>query len=43
MKIPIQGMRNLDDQSLPVINFGREPGTKGYRLYNQDEKKNLCE
>lgn len=32
MKVPSPGLKKLDDRSLPVINLGREPGTKGYRL-----------
>lgn len=39
MRISSQGMQKLDDRSMPVINLGREPGTKGYRLFNPDEKK----
>lgn len=32
MKIPGVHTQKLDDRSRKVINLGREPGTKGYRL-----------
>lgn len=31
-------MQKLDDRSMPVINLGWEPGTKGYHLYSPHEK-----
>lgn len=39
MKVPTPGLKKLDDRSLAVINLGREPGTKGYRLYDPDQKR----
>lgn len=39
MRIPNQGTRKLDDRSLVVINLGKEPGTKGYRLFSPKENK----
>lgn len=38
MKIPINKVKKLDDRSKQVINLGREPGTKAYRLF--DPKNN---
>ncbi|WCJ34767.1 Retrovirus-related Pol polyprotein from transposon TNT 1-94 [Euphorbia peplus] len=34
MKIPSVHVRKLDDRSKQVVHFGREPGTKAYRLYD---------
>lgn len=34
MKIPNVQTKKLDDRSKPVINLGKEPGTKAYRLYD---------
>lgn len=39
MRVPSQGMKKLDDRSVLVINLGREPGTKGYRLFCPEENK----
>ncbi|KAL8107461.1 hypothetical protein AgCh_024027 [Apium graveolens] len=39
MRIPSKGMKKLDDRSLPVIHLGREPGIKGYCLYNPEKQK----
>ncbi|KAL8094205.1 hypothetical protein AgCh_035908 [Apium graveolens] len=39
IRIPSLGMKKLDDRSMPVMNLGREPGTKGYRLFSPDENK----
>lgn len=36
MKTSSKGVRKLDDRSKRVINLGKEPGTKGYRLYDPD-------
>lgn len=32
MKIPSNQLTKLDDRSRQVVNLGKEPGTKGYRL-----------
>lgn len=34
MKIPSVDTRKLDDRSKVVVNLGKEPGTKAYRLYD---------
>lgn len=34
MKIPQVHTRKLDDRSIQVINLGKEPGTKAYRLFD---------
>lgn len=39
MKVPSQGTQKLDDRSMPIINFGKESGTKGYRSYSLEKKK----
>ncbi|KAL8116648.1 hypothetical protein AgCh_022990 [Apium graveolens] len=39
MKIPNTQLRKLDDRSKPVINLGKEPGTKAYRLYDPESKQ----
>lgn len=39
MKIPSVKTTKLDDRSRLVINLGKEPGTKGYRLYDLVSKK----
>ena len=39
MKIPSNQVRKLDDRSKPVINLGKEPGTKAYRLYDPELKQ----
>lgn len=39
MKIPSQHVRKLDDRSKAVINLGKEPGTKAYRLYDPADNK----
>lgn len=38
MKIPSVHMKKLDDRSKVVINLGKEPGTKAYRLYDPENK-----
>lgn len=37
MKIPSQKVKKLDDRSVCVVNLGKEPGSKAYRLYNPVE------
>lgn len=39
MRTPGNQMQKLDDRSVPVINLGKEPGTKGYRLYDSSSCK----
>ena len=39
MKIPSVHTKKLDDRSMEVINLGREPGTKAYRLYDPVSKR----
>lgn len=39
MGVPNQGMKKLDDRSVLVINLGRGPGTKGYKLFNPEDNK----
>lgn len=39
MKTPSVHNTKLDDRSKKVINLGREPGTKGYRLYDPKENR----
>ena len=34
MKVPVVHTTKLDDRSILVVHFGREPGTKAYRLYD---------
>lgn len=36
MKIPRVKVKKLDDRSKKVVYLGREPGTKGSRLYDSD-------
>lgn len=36
MKVPKVNVSKLDDRSMKVINLGREPGSKAYRLYEPD-------
>lgn len=39
MKQPAAHTTKLDDRSRLVVHFGREPGTKAYRLYDPLSKK----
>lgn len=39
MKVPSQHTKKLDDRSKQVINLGKEPGTKAYRLYEPNDIK----
>lgn len=39
MKLPSQQTSKLDDRSKQVINLGKEPGTKAYRLYDPNNNK----
>lgn len=39
MKVPNHFTSKLDDCSVRVINLGKEPGSKAYRLYNPEEKR----
>ncbi|KAL8109516.1 hypothetical protein AgCh_025575 [Apium graveolens] len=39
MRIPSQKMSKLDDRSKPMVNLGKEPGTKAYRLYDPNSNK----
>lgn len=39
MKIPSQQTQKLDDRSRQVINLGKEPRTKAYRLYDPTRNK----
>lgn len=39
MKIPAVQMTKLDDRSRMVINLGKEPGSKAYRLYDLVSKR----
>lgn len=39
MKIPSIHMKKLDDRSKKVVNLGKEPGTKAYRLYDPITKR----
>lgn len=41
MKVPSCQTGKLDDRSVKVVNLGKEPGTKAYRLYDP-EKKRIC-
>lgn len=41
MKIPNNHTTKLADRSMEVVNLGREPGTKGYRLYDPVSKRVL--
>lgn len=41
MKVPSVNLRKLDDRSRAVVNLGKEPGTKAYRLYDLATKKVL--
>lgn len=34
MKLPLVHIKKLDNRSKAVINLGKEPGTKGFRLYD---------
>lgn len=34
MKVPGQQTKKLDDRSVMVVNLGKEPGTKAFRLYD---------
>ncbi|KAL8088343.1 hypothetical protein AgCh_038208 [Apium graveolens] len=38
MKIPGINTKKLDDRSVMVVNLGKEPGTKAYRLYDPVNK-----
>lgn len=38
MKLQSKNVQKLDDRSKSVVNLGREPGTKGYRLYDPKER-----
>ncbi|KAL8154787.1 hypothetical protein AgCh_000227 [Apium graveolens] len=40
-EVPSCQTSKLDDRSVKVINLGKEPGTKAYRLYDP-EKKRIC-
>lgn len=35
MKVPSVHVKKMDDRSKRVVHFGREPGTKAYRLYDR--------
>lgn len=39
MRTPGNQMKKLDDRSVQVINLGKEPGTKGYRLFDPSSNK----
>ncbi|KAL8109523.1 hypothetical protein AgCh_025582 [Apium graveolens] len=39
LRIPSQKMSKLDDRSKPVVNMGKEPGTKANRLYDPNSNK----
>ncbi|KAL8109947.1 hypothetical protein AgCh_025882 [Apium graveolens] len=39
MRIPSQKMRKLYNRSKPVVNLGKEPGTKADRLYDPNSNK----
>ncbi|XP_074324274.1 uncharacterized protein LOC141661189 [Apium graveolens] len=39
MKVPSDKVKKLDDRSLMVVNLGKEPGTKAYRMFDPKEKK----
>lgn len=39
MKVPSQHCQKLDDRSKQVVNLGKEPGTKAYRLYDPLTKR----
>lgn len=39
MRTPGNQVMKLDDRSIQVINLGKEPGTKGYRLYDPNSKR----
>lgn len=39
MKILGNQVQKLDDRSRKVINLGKEPDTKGYRLYDPENNK----
>lgn len=39
MRVPNQGMKKMDDRSVLVINLGRGPGTKGYKLFIPEDNK----
>lgn len=39
MKIPNIHSKKLDDRSMQVVNLGREPGTKAYRVYDPVTKR----
>lgn len=41
MKIPSSQTSKLDDRSRQVVNLGKEPGTKAYRLLDPEENKIL--
>lgn len=38
MKVPGEKTKKLDDRSKEVINLGKEPGTKAYRMYDSRKK-----
>lgn len=39
MKIPSNKVSKLEDRSLKIINLGKEPGTKAYRLFDPSNNK----
>lgn len=39
MRVPSKGLNKLSDQSVCVVNLGREPGSKAYRLYDPSNKR----
>lgn len=39
MKVPSINLRKLDDRSKIMVNLGKEPGTKAYRLYDPVTEK----
>lgn len=41
MKVPSINVKKLDDRSKVMVNLGKEPGTKAYRLYDPETEKVL--
>lgn len=39
MKFPSVRVKKMDDHSKPIINLGKEPGTKAYRWYDHELKQ----
>lgn len=39
MKVPSQQVKKLDNRSKPLVNLGKEAGTKAYRLYDPESDK----